>query len=217
MQMWAVLYSTGVFFVAVVAMLLMDMSVYQHAQNFIAFFVLTGALFLYNCVVVIDCTQQNPTFCRYLYPVSGSAILEASISLVLTAMLYLAALFAILSTSFIRVYLRVAISYGGFFQTCTNVIVMLLTLTYTIMQSCPGDVNMYTKISQSTTSLYWLLACVSPLVFASPVLLSLQSGEILSWDDFMTSEKGNYCNSKCIQNLQVCILHYNEKSFACCN
>jgi hypothetical protein len=188
-QMWSVLLSSVIFFLVLVVLLLLDETPYRHAQNLIAYLVYVLGTLLYAVLVLVDCSQGDPVVCAYLYPVSTARVVEASIGVGLLFVHFIATLWAVVALSFVRKYLRTALSYGGVFYASNVVTTLFFVQAYGALTSCANDTELHTRIGASAALTFSVVGCVGCITYAAPSLLSGQNPDLaITWDDLQKSD-----------------------------
>jgi hypothetical protein len=188
-QMWNLLFGTALFFVTHLYLLLADESVYRHAQNMIAYFSFVTGAMLYSLLIFVDCSNNSPLVCKYLFPVSTIPALEAGVGFGLLFVHFMSTLWGVLSIPFIKEYVYVAFSYGGLFYASSITNVLIFAQVYASLASCPADTLLGKHIEMHFALIFTCVACVGVLAYAMPSLLSGRNSKAsISWDDLKQSK-----------------------------
>jgi hypothetical protein len=195
-QMWNLLLGTAGFFIVHLYMIVANESIYRHAQNMIAYFSFVTGAMLYALLVFVDCSNNSPIVCKYLFPVSTIPALEAGIGFGLLFVHFMSTLWGVLSIPFVKNYVYVAFSYGGLFYASSITNVILFSHMYAALSSCPADTYLSKHIEIQFALIFTCVACVGVLAYAMPSLLAGKNPKnAISWDD-LTDEDSAYGNKK---------------------
>jgi hypothetical protein len=191
-QMWNLLLGTAVFFLVHLYMIVADESIYRHAQAMISYFSFVTGATLYSLIIFVDCVNNTPVVCKYLFPVSTMPAVEAGVGFGLLFVHFMSVLWGVLSIPFVKSYVYVAFSYGGLFYASSITNVIIFSQMYASLSSCPADTYLSKHIEVHFALIFTCVGCVGVLAYAMPSLLAGKNPKTaITWDDLADNDPVN--------------------------